>query len=91
MPKNGTELEVEVTVKMNPLELNLFRRALAKAADDGLLDFTWALNRICALDVLRWNAEERAAKATKKRESKPAVKCGTALVTRKSGRARRAA
>jgi hypothetical protein len=54
--------EVFVTVAMNPLELKLFRRALAKAADEGVLDRTCALNRICALDVLRWEAEEQAVK-----------------------------
>ena len=54
--------EVFVTVAMNPLELKLFRRALAKAADEGVLDRTYALNRSCALDVLRWEAEEQAVK-----------------------------
>jgi hypothetical protein len=52
--------EVMVTVTMDPLELKLFRRALAKAVDDGLLERTPALHRICALDVLRWKAEEEA-------------------------------
>ena len=55
--------EIEVTVTMNPVELTLFRRAVAKAADEHLLDRTWALQRICALDVLRWNAEEKTKKA----------------------------
>lgn len=54
--------EIQVTVTMNPLELKLFRRALAKAADENLLDRTATLQRICALDVLRWNAEEKAQK-----------------------------
>lgn len=48
----------EVLVRMNALELKLFRRALAKAADDGLLEPTVAVRRICELDVLRWEAEE---------------------------------
>jgi hypothetical protein len=48
----------EVLVRMNTLELKLFRRALAKAADEGLLDATVAVRRICELDVLRWEAEE---------------------------------
>ena len=55
--------EVFVTVAMNPLELKLFRRALAKAADEGVLDRTYALNRICELDVLRWEAEEQVGKS----------------------------
>lgn len=59
-----------VTVTMNLLELKLYRRALAKAADDGVLDRTYALNQICALDVLRWEAEEQAAKPTVRRESR---------------------
>lgn len=59
--------EIEVTVTMNPLELKLFRRALAKAADDGLLNRTVALRRICALDVLRWNAEDEASQPTTRR------------------------
>lgn len=54
--------EVLVTVTMNPLELKLFRRALAKAADEKLLDRTAALSRICELDALRWDAEERSEK-----------------------------
>ena len=54
--------DFSVTVTMNPLELKLFRRALAKAADEGVLDRTYALNRICELDVLRWEAEEQAVK-----------------------------
>lgn len=54
--------DVFVTVTMNPLELKLFRRALAKAADDGVLDRTYALNRICELDVLRWEVEEQVEK-----------------------------
>jgi hypothetical protein len=48
----------EVLVRMNALELKLFRRALAKAVDEGLLDATVAVRRICELDVLRWEAEE---------------------------------
>ncbi|HEX7727477.1 MAG TPA: hypothetical protein VF392_00465 [Terracidiphilus sp.] len=52
--------EVMVTVTMNPLELKLFRRALAKAVDDGLLERTPTLHRICALDVSRWKAEAEA-------------------------------
>ena len=52
--------EVMVTVTMDPLELKLFRRALAKAVDDGLLERTPTLHRICALDVLRWKAEDEA-------------------------------
>jgi hypothetical protein len=58
--------DVRVTVSMDPLELKLFRRALAKAADDGVLHRTVALSRICELDVLRWNAEDAEAR----RESK---------------------
>lgn len=65
-----------VTVTMNPIELKLFRRALARAADEKLLDRTWALQRICALDVLRWNAEEKFKKleqiAVRKRKQKAA-------------------
>ncbi len=57
-----TPLQALVTVTMTPLELKLFRRALAKAADQNLLDRTEALRRICALDVLRWEAEEGAEK-----------------------------
>jgi hypothetical protein len=83
--------EVEVTVTMNPLELKLFRRALAKAADDHLLDPTLALRRICALDVLRWNAEERMAKAAKQRVSKLASQRTAKLVTRVNERVRRVA
>ena len=49
--------EVQVTVTMNPLELKLFRRALAKAVDEQLLDRTATLSRICELDALRWDAE----------------------------------
>jgi hypothetical protein len=68
--------EINVTVTMNPFELVLFRRALAKAADDHLLDRTWALQRICALDVLRWNAEEKVKKlkqiAVRRRRQKAA-------------------
>ena len=68
--------EIEVTVTMNPVELTLFRRALAKAADEHLLDRTWALQRICALDVLRWNAEEKVKKleqiAVRRRRQKAA-------------------
>lgn len=60
--ENGTGGEVCVTVTMNPLELKLFRRVLAKAADEGLLERTAALHRICALDVLRWEAEEQGSK-----------------------------
>lgn len=56
--------KVSVTVIMNPLELTLFRRALAKAADDGLVNRTVALNRICELDNLRWKAEESGGKET---------------------------
>jgi hypothetical protein len=52
--------EVIVTVGLNPLELKLLRRAIAHAADEHLLDATLALNRICALDALRWEAEEDA-------------------------------
>ena len=58
--------DFSVTVTMNPLELKLFRRALAKAADDGLLDRTYALNRICELDVLRWEVEEQAEKPVRR-------------------------
>ncbi len=54
--------EVFVTVTMNPQELKLFRRALAKAADEKLLDRTLALTRICELDALRWDAEDLAGK-----------------------------
>jgi hypothetical protein len=50
--------EAVVTVTMNPLELKLFRRALAEAADKELLGRTAALNRICELDNLRWEAED---------------------------------
>jgi hypothetical protein len=68
--------DVYVTVTMNPIELKLFRRALARAADEKLLDRTWALQRICALDVLRWNAEEKFKKleqmAVRKRKQKAA-------------------
>ena len=60
--ENGTGGEVCVTVTMNPLELKLFRRALAKAADEGALNRSYALNRICELDVLRWEAEEQGSK-----------------------------
>lgn len=59
--------DVRVTVSMDPLELKLFRRALAKAADDGVLHRTMALSRICELDVLRWNAED----AEERHEGKP--------------------
>lgn len=58
----------EVTVTMNPLELKLFRRALAKAADDGLLDAAQALHRVCELDTLRWDAEQRASEAAMRKE-----------------------
>ena len=61
--------EVEVTVTMNPLELKLFRRALAKAADDRLLDPSMAMKRICALDVLRWDAEEKEQKSVRRQLS----------------------
>jgi hypothetical protein len=68
--------DVYVTVTMNPIELKLFRRALARAADEKLLDRTWALQRICALDVLRWNAEEKFKKleqmTVRKRKQKAA-------------------
>jgi hypothetical protein len=68
--------EVYVTVTMNPVELTLFRRALARAADEKLLDRTWALQRICALDVLRWDAEKKFKKleqmAVRKRKQKAA-------------------
>ena len=50
----------EVLVRMNTLELKLFRRALAKAADEGLVDAKVAVRRICELDALRWEAEEAA-------------------------------
>ena len=54
-------VEVLVKVSLSATELKLLRRALAKAADDGLLDRTAALKRICALDRMRWDAEEKAA------------------------------
>jgi len=66
----GSTVERLVTVTMNPLELKLFRRALAKAADEGELERTAALQRICELDVLRWEAEEQAAKPTARRTSR---------------------
>lgn len=50
--------EAMMTITMNVLELKLFRRALAQAADDGLLDTKVAVRRICELDALRWEAEE---------------------------------
>lgn len=50
--------EIFVTVTLNPLELKLLRRAVARAADEGLLDASTALKRICQFDVLRWKAEE---------------------------------
>jgi hypothetical protein len=59
--------EVRVTVSMNPLELKLFRRALAKAADEYVLDRNVALSRICELDTLRWDAEDRMAQLSFKR------------------------
>lgn len=68
MRKKGTDMtEVRVRVLMNSLELKLFRRALAKAADDHLLDRTIALSRICELDTLRWEAEDRIAQATSRK------------------------
>jgi hypothetical protein len=60
--------QVFVTVTMTPLELKLFRRALAKAADQDILDRTLALRRICELDLLRWDAEDRAEEAAKQIE-----------------------
>lgn len=54
-------MEVMVTVAMNPLELVLFRRALARAADEGQIQASEALGRICELDSMRWDAEEKAA------------------------------
>ena len=64
-----TAEELLITVAITPLELKLFRRALAKAADEGLLERTAALHRICALDVLRWEAEEQAGKPTAQKEN----------------------
>src|SRR5208337_1514311 len=58
--QNCKEKEVMVTVDLNPLELKLLRRAIARAADEKLIDATAALNRICALDALRWEVEEDA-------------------------------
>lgn len=54
--------EMRFTVKMNALELKLFRRALAKAADDNLLNRGVALRRIGELDKLRWEEEDRFKK-----------------------------
>ncbi len=50
--------EIFVNLDLNPLEMKLPRRAVARAADEGLLDATTALKRICQFDVLRWKAEE---------------------------------
>ena len=61
-------MEVTVTVEMNPLELVLFRRALARAADEGQIVASEALGRICELDALRWDAEEKAGKKPPARE-----------------------
>jgi len=52
-----------VTVTLNPLELKLLRRAIAKAVDDGLLDLNVGTRRICELDVLRHAAEEAGGNA----------------------------
>jgi hypothetical protein len=51
--------EVNVTVTLNPLELKLLRRALAKAVDDGDLEVRTAAARICELDMLRWAEQDR--------------------------------
>jgi hypothetical protein len=61
---------VAVTVTMNPLELKLFRRAVAKAADEGQLERTAALKRICELDTLRWKEEERISKPARQRSGR---------------------
>jgi hypothetical protein len=55
--------EPMVTVTLNPLELKLLRRAIAKAVDDGLLDLNVGTKRICELDVLRHLAEEAGGNA----------------------------
>lgn len=60
--------EVFVTVKMSSLELKLFRRAVAKAVDEGQMEWTEGLHRICELDVLRWKAEERHCPAVSLRQ-----------------------
>jgi hypothetical protein len=65
------EAEAQVTVTMNPLELKLFRRALAKAADDGTLERTPTLYRICELDALRWKAEDELAAQQLAPQGKP--------------------
>lgn len=55
--------EPMVTVTLNPLELKLLRRAIAKAVDDGLVDVTAGTKRICELDVLRRIAEQAGGDA----------------------------
>lgn len=64
--------DVNVVVNLNPLELKLLRRAIARAADEGQIDRTSALKRICELDALRWKEEERASKSAGRRTNKAA-------------------
>jgi hypothetical protein len=58
--------DLNVKVTMTLPEMKIFRRALAKAADDGVVDARVALSRICELDELRWQAEEGAPDAAMK-------------------------
>ena len=57
--------DYRVAVQLNPLELRLLRRAIAKATDEGAIGWNQGLSRIAELDVLRWNAldDERQKKA----------------------------
>jgi transcriptional regulator with AAA-type ATPase domain len=48
----------EIAVSINLKELKLFRRALATAAEEGLLDREKAWQRITELQLLEWQAED---------------------------------
>lgn len=47
-----------ITISIDLIELKLFRRALATAAEKGLLDRKKAWRRIMELQLLEWQAED---------------------------------
>ncbi len=54
--------EAQITVTMTPLEPKLFRRAIAKATDDGEVFWKDGLHRILDLERLRQQTEERQSR-----------------------------